>query len=156
MQKKTSTVEIHCDGACLGNPGPGGWAALLLTSKAGKTHEKLVSGAEPFTTNNRMELRAAIEGFNALKRPCNVDVFSDSKYVVRGMSEWVIGWIKNGWRTAAKKPVENQDLWQELVEVSQTHTVTWNWVKGHAGHPLNERVDEAARLEAEGVKCQDT
>lgn len=152
MRPTKTRVEIYCDGACLGNPGPGGWAALLLTSKAGKAHEKLVSGAESFTTNNRMELRAAIEGLVALKRPCNVGLYSDSNYVIKGMREWVEGWMANQWRTSAKKPVENQDLWQALVDASRIHDVTWNWVKGHAGHPLNERVDEAARIEAQKAK----
>ena len=147
-------VHIFCDGACLGNPGPGGWAALLRATRAGKPHEKMFSGSEPMTTNNRMELRAAIEGLLALKKPCRVELFSDSQYVVKGMKEWVFGWQRNHWKTAAKKPVVNQDLWQDLLSVSKPHEVTWNWVKGHSGHPENERVDEMARNEAE--QCRDT
>lgn len=147
-------VYIFCDGACLGNPGPGGWAALLRVTRTGKPHEKMFSGSEAMTTNNRMELRAAIEGLLALKKPCRVELFSDSQYVVKGMKEWVFGWQRSQWKTATKKPVVNQDLWQDLLAASKRHEVTWNWVKGHSGHPENERVDEMARNEAE--QCRDT
>lgn len=141
-------VEVFTDGACLGNPGPGGWAALLVTEQRGERKEKIVAGGEAHTTNNRMELTAAIEGLRALKRPCAVALFTDSNYVVKGMKEWIHGWKKRGWKNAAKKPVENQDLWLALDEESARHQVSWHWVKGHAGHPENERVDEAARAVA--------
>jgi ribonuclease HI len=137
-------VQIYTDGACLGNPGPGGWAALLVMG----TKEKLISGGEPQTTNNKMELRAAIQGLKALKKPCEVELHADSQYVVKGMKHWVHDWQKRDWKTAAKKPVENQLLWEALVAAAKVHTVTWHWVKAHAGHPENERVDEAAREQA--------
>lgn len=142
-------VEIHCDGACLGNPGPGGWAALLVATRPGKRHEKLVSGGEPLSTNNRMELTAAIEGIRALKRASEVTLYSDSQYVVRGMNEWIKNWMAKDWKTAARKPVENVDLWQVLAAVASEHQISWNWVKGHSGHPENERVDQMAREQAE-------
>jgi ribonuclease HI len=145
-------VEVYCDGACLGNPGPGGWAALLVAHRADKRIEKMFSGGEKHTTNNRMELSAAIEGIRAINRASHVTIYSDSQYVVRGMNEWIKNWIRNDWRTAAKKPVENVDLWQMLAAVASKHETTWKWVKGHAGHPENERVDEAARIEAEKMK----
>jgi len=145
-------VEIHCDGACLGNPGPGGWAALLIATKSGKRHEKMVSGSEKDTTNNRMELTAAIEGLRAIKRSSDVSLYSDSQYVVKGMKEWVKNWVANDWRTSSRKRVENVDLWQVLVAVANEHTVSWNWVKGHAGHPENERVDQEAREQAEKLR----
>jgi len=145
-------VEIFCDGACLGNPGPGGWAALLCATKAGKRLEKMFSGGEKATTNNRMELTAAIEGIRAIKRSSQVSVYSDSQYVVRGMNEWIHNWIKNDWRSSSRKRVENVDLWQVLAAVASEHTVSWHWVKGHAGHPENERVDEEARKQAEKFK----
>lgn len=137
-------VEIFTDGACRGNPGPGGWAALLRSSVRGEVSEKLVSGAEAETTNNRMELQAAIEGLLALKQPCEVDLTTDSQYVRQGITQWIEGWKKNGWKTAAKKPVKNQDLWAALDRALHTHKVAWHWVKGHSGHPENERVDQAA------------
>jgi len=137
-------VKIYTDGSCLKNPGPGGWAALLVMGE----QEKLISGSQKDTTNNQMELLAATKGLEALKRPCKVALYSDSQYVVKGMKEWVKGWQKNNWKTAAKKPVANQDYWQDLVKAAEVHTVTWHWVKAHAGHPENERVDEAARLKA--------
>ena len=143
-----STLKIYTDGACLGNPGPGGWAYLLQQGE----HEKLGSGGEPDTTNNRMELRGVIEALRALKKPCTIDVITDSQYVRKGMMEWIHAWHKNGWKTAQKAPVKNQDLWQELHQLSQTHQIVWHWVKGHSGHPENERVDEAARLAAEKFK----
>lgn len=137
-------VEIHTDGACLGNPGPGGWAALLRV--AGR--EKELSGGEPLTTNNRMELMAAIQALQALRQPCEVALFTDSKYVQQGISEWLPGWIRRGWKTAGGQAVKNQDLWQRLHAAAAAHRVRWLWVKGHAGHPDNERVDALARAQA--------
>jgi ribonuclease HI len=142
-------VEIFTDGACRGNPGPGGWAALLRTG--GKERE--ISGGEPLTTNNRMELRAAIEALNALQRPCLVELHSDSQYVRDGITKWIHGWQRNGWRTADKKPVKNADLWQELLEAESWHQVKWHWVKGHSGHPENDRVDALACAEADKQKA---
>ncbi len=133
-------VEIFTDGACRGNPGPGGWAALLRSADI----EKLVSGAAPQTTNNRMELQAAIEGLRQLKRPTAVSLTTDSEYLRKGISEWVHKWKRNGWRTAQKKPVKNQDLWELLDELAGQHQVQWHWVRGHSGHPENEHVDQAA------------
>jgi len=133
-------VEIFTDGACRGNPGPGGWAALLRYGGV----EKLLSGAEPDTTNNRMELTAAIEGLAALKRPGQVALTTDSQYVRQGITSWLPRWKQNGWKTAAKKNVKNQDLWQALDRLTRIHSVQWHWVKGHSGHPENERVDQAA------------
>ncbi len=133
-------VEIFSDGACRGNPGPGGWGTLLRFD--GK--EKPLFGGEKNTTNNRMELKAAIEGLAALKEPCLVDLTTDSQYVRKGITEWIHNWKKNGWRTAAKKPVKNGDLWKELDTLSKQHTVTWHWVKGHSGHRENEIADELA------------
>lgn len=141
------TVHLFTDGACLGNPGAGGWAALLVW----QGHEKLLSGAEPDTTNNRMELAAAIAGLEALKRPARVQLVTDSQYVMKGVTQWMAGWRANGWKTAAKKPVKNQDLWLALEAALARHQVSWEWVKGHAGHPENERVDEAARTAAESL-----
>ena len=133
-------VEIFTDGACKGNPGPGGWGVLLRMGK----HEKEMSGSEPETTNNRMEMRAAIEGLNALIEPCSVDLYTDSKYVVDGITKWVHGWKKRGWINASRKPVRNEDLWHDLIEAEQRHTVQWHWVKGHSGHAENERADRLA------------
>jgi ribonuclease HI len=133
-------VLIYTDGACSGNPGPGGWAAIL--SFKGKERE--VSGGEPFTTNNRMEIRAAIEGLNALKRACAVDLFTDSQYVRQGITQWMHNWKRRGWRTADNKPVKNEDLWRELDAAAARHQVAWHWVKGHASDPVNIRVDELA------------
>ena len=138
-------VEIFTDGACRGNPGPGGWAALLRTG--GKERE--LSGGEAPTTNNRMELMAAIESLKALKRPCRVQLYTDSVYVRDGITKWVHGWRKNGWRTADKKPVKNAELWQQLIEASAPHRVEWHWVKGHSGHVENDRVDALACAEAD-------
>ena len=135
-------VEAFTDGACSGNPGPGGWGVLLRTGK----HEKELSGGEADTTNQRMELKAAVEALKALSKPCRITIHSDSKYVVQGMSEWIHSWKKNTWKNANKKPVANQDLWQELDQASKKHEVKWEWVKGHAGHPENERADDLARL----------
>ena len=133
-------VEIATDGACKGNPGPGGWGALIRYGE----HEKELSGGEPVTTNNRMELTAAIEALKVLTRPCRIKLSTDSKYVMDGLTRWIHGWRKNGWRTADKKPVKNAELWQALFELSQRHEIEWVWVKGHAGHPDNERVDKLA------------
>jgi ribonuclease HI len=137
----TARVEIFTDGACRGNPGPGGWGALL---RFGDT-EKELSGGEDETTNNRMELMAAIAALEALKRPVTVDLHTDSTYVRDGITKWIHGWKKRDWRTADKKPVKNVDLWQRLEAAADRHEVSWHWVKGHAGHPDNERVDELAR-----------
>lgn len=138
-------VELFTDGACKGNPGPGGWGALLRMGG----HEKELSGSEPDTTNNRMEMTAIIKGLSALIEPCDVALYTDSKYVIDGITKWVHGWQKRGWKTAAKKPVLNEDLWRELIDMSARHNVSWNWVKGHSGHPENERVDQLASERAE-------
>ncbi|MDR3445533.1 MULTISPECIES: ribonuclease HI [unclassified Dyella] len=138
-------VQAFTDGACLGNPGPGGWAALLRA----KGTERMLSGGEPATTNNRMELMAAIGALEALTRPCNVALTTDSRYVMQGIEEWVPKWRANGWKTADKKPVKNQDLWERLSSATQMHQVRWHWVRGHNGHVENERVDVAAREQAE-------
>ena len=145
-----STVEIFTDGSCLGNPGPGGWAALLRSGQ----HEKELFGSELATTNNRMELRAAIEALTALKRPSTVILHTDSQYVRRGITEWLPTWQKNGWKTAAKKPVQNVDLWQALVEAAAPHTIDWRWVAAHNGHAENERVDALARGAAGTVNSE--
>ena len=134
-------VIIHTDGACKGNPGPGGWGAVL---QAGGGHEKELWGGEAGTTNNRMELTAAIMALEALKRPCRVELHTDSKYVMQGITEWMRGWKARGWLTADKKPVKNADLWQRLDAARLRHDVKWRWVKGHAGHELNERADQLA------------
>ncbi len=133
-------VEIFTDGACRGNPGPGGWGAIL---RAGE-HERELFGGEPETTNNRMELTAAIRALEALTRPCSVVLTTDSQYVRKGITEWLANWKRNGWRTAAKKPVKNAELWQALDAAASVHTVDWKWVKGHAGHAENERADQLA------------
>ena len=140
--RETNLVEIYTDGACRGNPGPGGWAALLRFNKA----EKIISGAEEETTNNRMELMAAIHGLEALSRECAVKLTTDSKYVMQGITSWLSTWRGNNWRTSQKKPVKNVDLWQRLDSSAQKHQVEWSWVKGHSGHLENERVDMAANL----------
>jgi len=134
------TIEMFTDGACKGNPGPGGWGVLLRSGK----HEKELYGGESETTNNRMELTAAIEGLKALKRPCQVELTTDSQYVRKGITEWMDNWKARGWKTAAKKPVKNADLWSELDELVQRHQVNWHWVKGHSGHRENEIADELA------------
>ena len=141
-------VEIHTDGACLGNPGPGGWAALL---RYGATERELVGG-EPDTTNNRMELMAAIAGLEALTTPCEVVLHTDSQYVKKGIGEWLPNWIRRGWKTAAGEPVKNKDLWERLSAANTRHQVVWKWVKGHAGHVDNERVDQLARAAAERIR----
>lgn len=137
----TKTVEIYTDGACSGNPGPGGWGAIL----AHRGHKKELKGGAPETTNNRMELTAAIEALNALKEPCTVDLHTDSNYLREGITSWIKNWNRNGWKTANKKPVKNADLWKQLEAARARHEVRWHWVKGHAGHPENERADEVAR-----------
>jgi ribonuclease HI len=133
-------VEIFTDGACKGNPGPGGWGALLRMGR----HEKELSGSDPATTNNRMEMTAVIRALEALIEPCDVLLHSDSRYVIDGMTKWVHGWQKKGWISASKKPVRNEDLWHELIEAAARHRITWQWVKGHDGHVENERVDKLA------------
>jgi ribonuclease HI len=133
-------IEIFTDGACKGNPGPGGWGVVLRMG----AHEKEMSGHDPATTNNRMELTAVIEALRALKSPCDVSLHTDSRYVIDGITKWIIGWQKNGWKNAAKKPVLNADLWRALLDVKNGHRITWHWVKGHDGHPENERADRLA------------
>lgn len=140
LPPKLPSVAIFTDGACKGNPGPGGWGAILRFGG----QEKELNGAEPLTTNNRMELQAAISALNALSRPCSVDLTTDSVYVRDGITKWVIGWQKNGWKTADRKAVKNDDLWQALLAAARPHQVRWHWVKGHAGHPENERADALA------------
>ena len=145
----TAKVELFTDGACKGNPGPGGWGALLRYGEM----EKELFGGEANTTNNRMELMAAIEGLKALKRPCQVILTTDSQYVMKGINEWLAGWKKKGWRNAAKQPIKNQDLWQQLDAECQRHQIEWRWVKGHSGDPGNEKADALANkgvLRAQG------
>ena len=141
-------VEIFTDGACSGNPGPGGWGAILRFGD----HEKELHGGEANSTNNRMELTAAIEALRALTRPCQVVLTTDSVYVKDGITKWIHGWLKNGWKTAAKKPVKNAELWQELWQEVQRHQVEWRWIKGHAGHDENERADALARASVDLVR----
>lgn len=141
-------VEIFTDGACRGNPGPGGWGVVL---RAGE-HEKELWGGERDTTNNRMELTAAIAGLEALKRPSSVDLTTDSQYVRKGITEWIAGWKQRGWKTASKQPVKNQDLWQQLDSLNGQHEVRWHWIKGHSGHPENERADELANRGIDEMK----
>jgi ribonuclease HI len=136
-----SLVDIYSDGACSGNPGPGGWGVLLRFQDA----ERELFGGEPQTTNNRMELLAVINGLAALNRTCAVRVYTDSQYVRQGITQWIHNWKRNGWKTSARAPVKNADLWRRLDELSGRHRVAWHWVKGHAGHPENERADELAR-----------
>ena len=137
----TPKVVIYTDGACSGNPGPGGWGAILISGE----HERELKGGERQTTNNRMELMAAIQALEALKRACRVELHTDSQYLRTGITEWLAGWKARGWRTAAKAPVKNEDLWRRLDEARLRHEVDWRWVKGHAGHELNERADALAR-----------
>ena len=136
----TDTIHIYTDGACKGNPGPGGWGALLRMGD----HEKELFGGEALTTNNRMELTAVIQALHTLKRPCSVVVHTDSQYVQKGISEWIKGWKLRGWMTSDRKPVKNVDLWRELDEAVARHQITWRWVRGHSGHPENERADALA------------
>jgi len=138
----STPIEIFCDGACSGNPGPGGFGAIL---RSGRT-VKEISGSAPETTNNRMELTAAITALEALKRPCSVVLTTDSQYLVKGMREWLAGWIRKGWVNSKKEPVLNRDLWERLDALAKVHTIDWRWVRGHNGHPENERCDELARL----------
>lgn len=135
-------VQIYSDGACRGNPGPGGWGVLLRY----QSHEKTLKGAEVHTTNNRMELMGAIKGLESLKKSCVVELYTDSQYVRKGISEWIVNWKKRGWKNSQKEPVKNVDLWQLLDETASRHEVTWHWVKGHSGHPENERADQLANL----------
>jgi ribonuclease HI len=145
-----TSVEIYTDGACRGNPGPGGWAALLVAG----SERKEVMGSEAATTNNRMELRAAIGGLNALKRRCAVKLYTDSKYVLQGVTEWMPNWKARGWRTAAREPVKNQDLWQELDLAVAAQDIEWIWVKGHSGHEGNEYVDQLANIAIDKMLAQ--
>lgn len=141
-------IQIYTDGSCLGNPGPGGWGAILLYKKS----KKILQGNAPETTNNRMELMAAIKGLEAVKRPLPIHVFTDSSYVKDGITKWLKGWVRNGWKTANKKPVKNQDLWEQLAALESKHDVVWNWVKAHNGNKYNEEVDDLARNAAEKLK----
>ncbi len=145
-----NTVTIYTDGACKGNPGIGGWGALLRYGE----HEKAICGGEYETTNNRMELTAAIKALGLLTRPCQVELWTDSTYVKKGISEWIFAWKKNNWKTAAKKPVVNQDLWQKLDQLTTQHDIHWHWVKGHAGHPGNEMADQLANQGIENLREQ--
>lgn len=143
------TIILYTDGACSGNPGPGGWAALLMHGD----HEKMLSGADPNTTNNRMEMMAVIEGLRALQEPCLVRVHSDSAYIINAFTQgWIDNWIRRGWKKADKKPVENQDLWRDMMQTMERHTVEWVKVKGHSDDVLNQRVDEQAVMESKRVK----
>ena len=148
MSETPETVHLFTDGACSGNPGPGGWGAILRF----KGVEKELFGGEPDTTNNRMEMMAIIQGLEALKRPVTVDIFTDSKYVIDGITKYMPTWKKNSWRTADKKPVKNVDLWERMLAAMKPHQLSWNWVKGHNGHPENERADALARAGAEQNK----
>lgn len=139
--KKVLPVEIYTDGACSGNPGPGGYGAILKFDQKIKE----ISGYEPDTTNNRMELMAVIQALRQLKRPCRIKIYSDSSYVIKGMTEWLSGWIKRNWINSQKKPVQNRDLWETLFNLSKPHNIEWIWIKGHHGHEYNERCDEMAR-----------
>jgi len=148
MSEATETIDIYTDGACSGNPGPGGWGAILRYNGT----EKELFGGEAATTNNRMEMMAVIEALRALKRPLAVRVHTDSQYVQKGISEWIHGWKKRGWKTADRKPVKNEDLWRTLDALAAQHRIEWHWVKGHAGHAENERADELARRGVEQVR----
>lgn len=152
-------VELFTDGACRGNPGPGGWGAILRFG----TRERELQGAEPLTTNNRMEMTGAIVGLSALQEPCEVDLYTDSRYLCDGMSQWLENWKRRGWRTASREPVKNEDLWRQLDALGAQHRIRWNWVKGHAGHPENERADvlanaaiDALLTERPGVRARRT
>jgi ribonuclease HI len=148
MSNTRKQVEVHTDGACLGNPGPGGWAALLRWREV----ERELVGGEADTTNNRMELMAAIAALEALREPCDVILTTDSQYVRQGILDWLANWIRRGWKTAGGDPVKNRDLWERLQAAAAPHAVDWRWVKGHNGHPENERVDQLARIAAEGFR----
>ena len=147
-------VTIYTDGACKGNPGPGGWGALLQYQRKNGVATKEICGGEPQTTNNRMELTAVIQALALLKKTCQIDLYLDSQYVRKGMLEWLAGWKRNGWKTAQKKPVKNAELWQELDALQQKHHIQWHWVKGHAGHPGNERADELANIGVQQATTQ--
>lgn len=144
MAQETRQILVHTDGACLGNPGPGGWAALLQC----QGHEREISGGERDTTNNRMELMAAIRALEALTVPCHITLVTDSQYVRLGITQWMEGWIRKGWKNSAGKPVKNQDLWERLNSAAARHSIDWRWIKGHSGHPENERVDQLAQKQA--------
>jgi ribonuclease HI len=148
MSDASADIVIYTDGACSGNPGPGGWGAILVSGP----HRKEIHGGEAQSTNNRMELMAAISALEALKRPSRVALHTDSQYVKNGITSWIHGWKRNGWKTADKKPVKNAELWQRLDTARQRHDIEWHWVKGHAGHPENERADELARLGVAEIK----
>jgi len=150
MAEQDKEVEIFTDGACSGNPGPGGWGSILRWNGV----EKELSGAEPDTTNNRMEMMAAIAALEALKRPMSARVTTDSAYLRDGIMKWIHGWKRNGWKTAAKEPVKNEDLWRRLDELTRRHKVEWEWVKGHAGHPENERADQLARDAIKALRAE--
>lgn len=150
MTATPKPVEIHTDGACLGNPGPGGWAALLRY----RGKERELSGGEPHTTNNRMELMAAIMALEVLREPCRVTLHTDSQYVRQGITQWMAGWIRKGWKTSGGGAVKNQDLWERLQSAASRHQVDWRWVKGHSGDPDNERVDGLARLQAQAQRAR--
>lgn len=140
-------VEIFTDGACKGNPGPGGWGAVIRYGR----HEKDISGGEPDTTNNRMEMSAVIEALKLLSEPCQITLYTDSKYVLDGMTKWIAGWQRNGWKNASKQPVRNADLWRDLIDATARHKITWQWVKGHSGHAENDRADKLASDAAEAI-----
>ncbi|HSP56950.1 MAG TPA: ribonuclease HI [Halomonas sp.] len=142
-------VTIYTDGACRGNPGPGGWGALMVSGR----HEKPLNGFEAVTTNNRMELMAAIMSLRELKRPCRIELWTDSEYLRKGITEWIHGWIKRGWKTAARQPVKNAELWRELLEETHRHRIDWHWVKGHNGHPGNERADALANAAIDALRA---
>ena len=147
-EQDRKTIEIFTDGACSGNPGPGGWGAVLRF----KGREKELSGGHPETTNNQMELQAAIEALKALKEPCSIELYTDSQYLRQGITLWIHNWKRNGWKTSDKKPVKNQALWEELDGLVKMHAINWHWLKGHAGHPENERCDELARNEIDRLR----
>ncbi len=150
MGETEQTVVVYTDGACSGNPGPGGWGAILIWGG----HKKEMWGGEPVSTNNRMELMAAISALESLKRPMSVELWTDSAYVKDGISSWIHGWKKRGWKTADNKPVKNVELWQRLDAAAARHKVKWHWLKGHAGHPMNERADELARFGIKELKTK--
>jgi ribonuclease HI len=147
-EQDRKTIEIFTDGACSGNPGPGGWGAVLRF----QGREKELSGGHPETTNNQMELQAAIEALKALKEPCSIELYTDSQYLRQGITLWIHNWKRNGWKTSDKKPVKNQALWEELDALVKIHAINWHWLKGHAGHPENERCDELARNEIDRLR----
>jgi ribonuclease HI len=150
VSSESTTVEIFTDGACRGNPGPGGWGAILRYKK----HEKHISGAEIFTTNNRMELTAVIKALETLKRPCSVNITTDSEYVHQGITSWLLRWKKNGWRNSQKQTVKNMDLWHELDKIANLHKIDWHWVKGHSNHPENELADRLANEAIDNIPSE--